>query len=256
MSTLPTSRSRRAVLAVVASVILASFAALPVAAFGAPYVSGTSPADGDIDVAADATLSVTFDEPVTVTDGWFSIDCGVSLSHSAVVSGGPETWTINPDQDFAAGESCAFTTDRTAITDADGFHPDSNGFFGFTVAGVAAPSAPPPSTFGAFKWPIKALPAVNRAWAGWAVPIRFTLTGDPGPHSFTAASQQYTCGTTPPSTATLAAVTRGHRAIRYNSRHDTYTFVWKTSRSWKHTCRVFVLTLDDGQTQAIAFRFR
>jgi hypothetical protein len=101
-----------------------------------------------------------------------------------------------------------------------------------------------------------ALPAVNRVRAGWIVPIRFTLTGDPGPHSFTAASEAYTCGTTPPTTATLAAVTRSHRAVRYHGRHDTYTFMWKTARSWKHTCRVFVLTLDDGQTQAIAFRFR
>lgn len=259
MSTLPVSRGRRAVLAVAASVILTSFAALPVAAAGTPYVAATTPADGDVDVAAGTTLSVTFDEPVTVTDGWFSIDCGTSLAHSAVASGGPEIWTIDPDHDFAPGESCALTINKTGVTDADGFNPISNGFVGFTVAGT--PGAPgggggPTTTFGGFKWPIKALPAVNKARAGMVIPIRFSLGGDPGPHSYIAASQAYTCGTTPPSTASLQAITRGHRAVRSNGHHDTYTFVWKTSRSWKHSCRVFVLTLDDGQTQAIAFRFK
>ena len=133
----------------------------------------------------------------------------------------------------------------------------SNDVVGFTIAGEpGGGGGTPTTTFGGFKWPIKALPAVNRARAGWSHPDQVHPHRRPGAHSFTAASEAYTCGTTPPSTATLAAVTRGHRAVRYNGRHDTYTFVWKTSRSWKHTCRVFVLTLDDGQTQAIAFRFR
>ena len=130
----------------------------------------------------------------------------------------------------------------------------SNGFVGFTIAGV--PTGGPTTTFGGFKWPIKALPAVNRARAGWSIPIRFSLGGDPGPHTFSAASEAYRCGTTPPSTATVKAATRGHRTVRYNGHRDTYTFVWKTSRSWKHSCRVFVLTVDDGPAQMIAFRFK
>ena len=125
MSTLAPSRGRRAVLAVAATFLLTSLAALPAAAAdnGTPFVAATTPADGDIDVAADASLSVTFSEPVAVTGSWFSVDCGASANHPAVATGGPLTWTIDPTDDFAAGESCALSIDggrhhrrRTAST--------------------------------------------------------------------------------------------------------------------------------------------
>ena len=55
----------------------------------APAVESTSPGDGATDVARDASLSVTFDEPVDVNGGWFEISCATSLGHPAAVSGGP-----------------------------------------------------------------------------------------------------------------------------------------------------------------------
>lgn len=258
MSTIRTSRSRRAVLAVAATVLLASIAALPAAAAdGYPYVASTTPADGDIDVAANASLTVTFSEPVEVTDGWFRIDCGTSLEHAAVASGGPVTWTLDPNHDFAAGESCALTTAAALINDPDGLNPLSNGLYAFTIAGEpAAPGAPPPSTFTGFKRPIKALPEVNRAWAGWVVPIRFTLAGDHVRHTFAVGSKRFTCGTTPPSAESVTMVERGRWAVRYNKWQDTYVFGWKTSWAWRHTCRLFVLTVDGGAPQTIAFRFK
>ena len=51
----------------------------------APAVSSTSPANGANGVSRTANISVTFSEPVTVADGWYSISCP-SGTHTAVVT--------------------------------------------------------------------------------------------------------------------------------------------------------------------------
>ena len=55
----------------------------------APVVLSTAPVGGATDVARDANLSVTFNEPVDVAGGWFDISCATSQGHTAAVSGGP-----------------------------------------------------------------------------------------------------------------------------------------------------------------------
>ncbi len=74
-----------------------------------PAVQSTSPGDGAIDVARDASLSVTFDEPVDVTAGSFSISCTKSLAHAINITGGPLTFTLHPLTGFAYDDSCTFT---------------------------------------------------------------------------------------------------------------------------------------------------
>ena len=64
-----------------------------------------------------ATVSVTFSEPVNVAGDWFKVECDVSSNHLSAASGGPLTWSINPINDFAAGESCALTIRATNVTD-------------------------------------------------------------------------------------------------------------------------------------------
>ena len=85
----------------------------------APAVLSTSPGGGAADVARDANLSVTFDEPVDVSGGWFDISCATSQGHAATVSGGPLTFALDPDTDFAYGESCTFTVHAQNVTDQD-----------------------------------------------------------------------------------------------------------------------------------------
>ena len=46
----------------------------------APAVQSTSPDDGATDVARGANLSVTFDEPVDVSSGWYDIKCPKRVS--------------------------------------------------------------------------------------------------------------------------------------------------------------------------------
>jgi predicted extracellular nuclease len=67
----------------------------------APAVNSTSPADGATDVAKGANITVSFNEPVNVTGSWFTISCTSSGMHSAIQSGGPISYTLNPDLDFA-----------------------------------------------------------------------------------------------------------------------------------------------------------
>ena len=88
----------------------------------APSVVSTNPAGGDGSVLLNADVSVTFSEPVNVTGSWFDINCEASGSHSAVVTGGPETFTINPDIDFS-NEACTLTIIASNVTDIDTQRP-------------------------------------------------------------------------------------------------------------------------------------
>jgi predicted extracellular nuclease len=103
----------------------------------APSVASTSPASGAADVPAGSNVSITFSEPVDVHGSWFTISCGSSGSHTASVSGGPTTFTLDPDTDFAAGESCTVTVSATGVTDQDTNDPPdtmaADDVFGFTT---------------------------------------------------------------------------------------------------------------------------
>src|SRR3990172_897386 len=67
----------------------------------APSVASTTPTNGAGSVAVDADVSVTFSEPVNVAGSWFDLTCGPSGTHTAVVLGGPTTFTLNPNFDFS-----------------------------------------------------------------------------------------------------------------------------------------------------------
>ncbi len=106
----------------------------------APTVTATTPTNGAVDQAANVNLSVTFSEPVNVGATWFQIVCTVSGTRNVsdtVVGGGPTTFTINPNTDFTAGESCTVTISAAQVTDQDGGDPPdnmaANFVFSFTI---------------------------------------------------------------------------------------------------------------------------
>jgi len=110
----------------------------------APAVSTTSPSAGATDVAVAANISVTFSEPVTLGASWDSISCGTSGSHTAVTSGGPTTFTLDPDSDFAPGETCTVTVVAAQVSDQDTTdppdHPIADYTWTFTTAAPATPT--------------------------------------------------------------------------------------------------------------------
>ena len=78
----------------------------------APSVASTVPANGASGVPVGSNVSITFSEPVNVTGSWYSISCSASGTHTATVSGGPTTFTLDPGSDFSQGETCTVTSSR------------------------------------------------------------------------------------------------------------------------------------------------
>jgi len=89
----------------------------------APSVSTTSPANNATNVAVNTNITITFSEPVDVTGSWFSISGG---AHTATVSGGPTTFTLDPDVDFANNEAVTVTVFATNVEDQDVNDPPDN----------------------------------------------------------------------------------------------------------------------------------
>ncbi|HET9322878.1 MAG TPA: Ig-like domain-containing protein, partial [Gaiellaceae bacterium] len=103
----------------------------------APSVSSSSPANGATGVATNANVTVNFSEPVTVVSGWYTISCPASGLHTATQSGGPQSYTLDPDTDFALGERCTVTVEALKVTDNDSDDPPdamaANHSFAFTT---------------------------------------------------------------------------------------------------------------------------
>ncbi len=119
-----------------------------------PSVFSTDPRNGANTAPRDATVVVSFTEPVNVDSGWYDIACVSTGNHNdATVRSffGNDTYTITPNVNFAAGEQCTVTIFKDKIHDVDGDdvgpNDDSlqaNKVFTFSVATGAAP--PYPST--------------------------------------------------------------------------------------------------------------
>ena len=108
----------------------------------APTVASTLPTNGASNVAVDQNITVTFSEAVNVSGTWFSLVCSTSGAHTAVVTGGPTTFVINPDVDFASGEACTLTVVASAVTDQDGHDPPDNMTVNFTAGFTAVVLVP------------------------------------------------------------------------------------------------------------------
>ena len=92
----------------------------------APTVQSTTPADNAVNQNTDTNIGITFSEPVNVTGSWFTISCSVSGAHTAAVTGGPTTYTLNPNVDFTQGETCTVTVVAAQVTDVDSNDPPDN----------------------------------------------------------------------------------------------------------------------------------
>ena len=104
---------------------------------------------------------------------------------------------------------------------------------------------------------LKDLPDVNESNLGTQF-IRFSLGGNhgldifkndhPSQRPIRAAARRRRLATEPTRL-------QGESGFRYDAGADEYTFKWNVDKSWKNTCRVFVLGLSDGSTHNVAFCF-
>ncbi|HEX9774684.1 MAG TPA: PxKF domain-containing protein [Actinomycetota bacterium] len=112
--------------------------------------------------------------------------------------------------------------------------------------------------FVGFFAPINGLPTLNRVKAGAAVPVKFSLNGDYGLDIFTAGypkSLAIACDSGGSVDGIEDTVTAGSSGLSYDTASDTYTYVWKTSKGWKGTCRQLNVKLDDGTSYYANFMF-
>lgn len=99
----------------------------------APEVVSTFPVNGATDFPTTGNITVTFSEPVDVTGTWFELICTTSGTVLATVSGGPTTFTLNPDADLVAGETCTLTIYAANVTDQDANDPPDNMEADYTI---------------------------------------------------------------------------------------------------------------------------
>jgi hypothetical protein len=108
-----------------------------------------------------------------------------------------------------------------------------------------------------FFQPIDNLPVLNKAKAGSAIPVKFSLSGFQGLNIFLAGypvSTVTTCGSTTTDTIETT-VTAGSSSLSYDATSDQYNYVWKTDKSWAGTCRTLTVKLIDGTIHQANFNF-
>jgi hypothetical protein len=102
------------------------------------------------------------------------------------------------------------------------------------------------------------LPALNQAKAGQGIPVKFSLGGDQGLNilaSGSPSSVRIVCDASAAIDAIEQTVTAGGSSLSYDATTDTYTYVWKTEKSWANTCRQLMITLTDGSVHEAHFKF-
>jgi DNA/RNA endonuclease G, NUC1 len=126
-----------------------------------PNVLTTDPASNGFNIPHDASMTVTFTEPVDVIGAWYDITCSDASTHNdatVVVSNSNKTYVITPNVNFPFGGQCTVTIKQNAVHDQDtddsGPNTDTMSAdysWTFSVVGAGAPAPYPPSvhlTFG------------------------------------------------------------------------------------------------------------
>ncbi|GAP12862.1 predicted extracellular nuclease [Longilinea arvoryzae] len=90
----------------------------------APYITITSPTNGETGVATAANLMVTFNEPVSAPATAFTLTCGTSGPHSYdLVTTDDLNFQLDPVTDFSAEELCTLNVLADQVTDLDTIDP-------------------------------------------------------------------------------------------------------------------------------------
>jgi hypothetical protein len=113
--------------------------------------------------------------------------------------------------------------------------------------------------FTGFMQPIDNDPVFNVAKAGNSIPVKFSLNGDQGLDIFLSGypiSKQIACNVEAPVANIEQTVTAGSSSLSYDAATDTYTYVWKTNKTWAGTCRELIVVLKDGSIHTAHFSFK
>ncbi|MET9347724.1 PxKF domain-containing protein [Streptomyces termitum] len=251
-------------------------------AFGLLALTAPAQADSVVQLSApagpvpvDAPYTITVDLPNTSPDYASRAPMvNIALTGAAATVTSAQTSAWDWSCDFAAGTSGSCwnlagmrnpvsitltvvpTAGGTVTAKADAVSI-SNAVIGTATADTQVENPTPAFPFTGFFAPVRNAPAVNSVNAGRSIPIKFSLDGDKGLNILAASSptsRQTACdGTAADPVETGAATTSG---LTYDTATDTYTYVWKTDRTWAGTCRTFHLGLSDGSDHIAHFKFQ
>jgi hypothetical protein len=99
--------------------------------------------------------------------------------------------------------------------------------------------------------------ATNKAKAGSAIPVKFSLGGDMGLDIFESGypKSQQIPNPGEPLDGVEQTVTAGSSGLSYDPTTGLYTYTWKTEKAWAGQYRELVVQFDDGTVKRANFNF-
>ena len=156
------------------------------------------------------------------------------------------TFTYSP----AAGQVLDATSSQTlSVT----FQPSSSNYATATRSVTLAVQYP----WSGFFEPTNNPSVLNRAKAGAAIPVLFSLGGNRPSPVLAAGSPEVTAVSCPnwKTDAIEQTVAASSSSLQYESATGRYIYTWKTQASWAGGCRRFRMVLKDGTSHEAVFRF-
>lgn len=193
-----------------------------------PVVSVTGISDGESFI-----IGVTL--PATGCDTTDALS-GVATESVASISGGSP---VN-----GVGE---FTVDCSGATDVAGNVGQASIVYYVRFA------------FGGFQKPIDSPPMAKHVKAGQTIPVKFSLDGNYGLGILamgSPTSSSISCAFTGAESDVKPTLATNSNILSYDEISDTYMYRWKTEKSWKNSCRLLHVMLEDGTTHTAAFIFK
>lgn len=208
----------------------------------------TASAPHELHLTADATsVTATWSAPADLGGGsvaGYSVRLVDADGDVASASTDPDVMT----QTFDDLDEGAYTVAVTAVTEAGEGAPT-------TGSATVKPAGPTTWPFTGFLAPTANPPAVNTAYAGWPVVLRFGVGSDRGLGILATgspSSQAHPCN----KPAAVGAASGADGRLYYHAKTSHYIYVWKTAPRWANTCRTLTVTLTDGSVHQAEFRFR
>ena len=111
--------------------------------------------------------------------------------------------------------------------------------------------------FTGFLRPVDNPPVRNRANAGSAIPLKFSLSGNQGLDILAAGYPRSAASHCDVSSVEdlVEETVASQSGLVYDASGDRYVFVWKTDKQWAGSCRTLILKLRDGTEHHADFHF-
>jgi CSLREA domain-containing protein len=220
-----------------------------------PVNANDNQSNNDGDAQGDACDSDDDNDGVADTNDAFPFNPSESVDTDGDGTG--NNADTDDDNDGVADAQDAFPLDRNESVDTDGDGIGNNADPDDDNDGV--PDGTVLYNFAGFFQPVNNLPALNVVNAGQAVPLKFSLGGYYGLGIFAAgypASGPIACDANEPGNVIAETLSAGGSSLSYDAASGQYSYVWKTDKSWKGTCRILVVKINDGTQHYAKFRFK